>query len=408
MAMNAANIPLGHLYSTGIQPNHVVSPDELELVDKLTNPNYLADKQAAEVGRLMADVRLPEIEYDLKGKAVSRLDQYQKASEDLLRNQKGDRTKFNNASKLQLLKLRHDLNLDLSAMNQHLKDFNKTQGDVARYASQGVLDKDTEIATFNEYKKKLKDPLIGFGELPIYSNMIAEVVKPKLGQKQKENEDKLRKEALAVYEPMVKDLSRQNFGPITQAQARKWVDDNYKDGSKGWDIIRNKMIFNGTISEITPDNEARDIYAEIGAKKAHKLNITSGWGAQGSQGLTYNVDENGNKVYNIESIGIQHSGKVKLEDGTEITVVNSDVIKLIERPDGTKYRETTVQIANPALEDPSIPPSIKKALPETIKVIATAEGEGSAEISLGSKKIKALNKASDENTKQAPKPKLVF
>lgn len=177
--MQPAHIPLGHLYSSGVQPVHQYSPEEQELVSKLVNRDqYLQDQQAEQVGKLMASVRMPEILPELQNKALARLTKYKQDLMDLYKSQR-DKRKLTSENLLKAKQLEYGLNFDLSTMKQIKDDFDKANVLATGYASRGLLSQEEEAQALDKWKSVLKDPNAGLTDIPLYSTQIRGIVTPK-------------------------------------------------------------------------------------------------------------------------------------------------------------------------------------------------------------------------------------
>ena len=269
--MQAANIPLGHLYSTGIQQNHETSQEELDLVDQLTNPNYVNDKQALQMVALTHDIKYNEVQPELQRIAVQGVNDFVQQGKDLMNKQRNKKALVgDNLIQMQIAK--NNLTNKISALQQISKDKEVADKTLTNYIAQGVITpEEVQLAQkrFAESMASAKDPQ----DVRLLSNLYSEYANAKITKVKAESEAKAFKEAEAVYEPGVKALSKEGYSKATPEQARAWTDANYGENSQMWNYIRNKMIAKGQITEATTDDEARNIFANELSTRIKKLNF---------------------------------------------------------------------------------------------------------------------------------------
>lgn len=179
--MQAAHIPLGHLYSSGVQPQHEYSQQEDEMINLLFNKDqYLQDQQNAQVGALTAKVVLPEITPDLQWKALQDIKNYEDKVKALYVTQK-DRRKLSSENLLQAQRLKNELDFSLSAYHQNTANFDSTMKSIDDMVGRGILTPEEGVSSVEEYKRNAADRNIkSNADMPLLSAIVAKYTGPRI------------------------------------------------------------------------------------------------------------------------------------------------------------------------------------------------------------------------------------
>ena len=179
--MQSANIPLEHLYSTGVQPEHQYSAQEDEMLNLLFNKDqYLQDQQNTQVGALTAKVIKPEITPDLQWKALQDIDNYQNSLKALYTTQK-DKRKLSSENLLQAQKLKNDLDFKLSAYHQNTVNFDSTMKSLDEMVAHGYITSEESIQAVNDYRKAAADRNItSNADMPLLSAIVSKYASPRI------------------------------------------------------------------------------------------------------------------------------------------------------------------------------------------------------------------------------------
>ena len=250
-------IPLGHLYSTGVQPDVQYSPEQQEFINLLTNKDqYLQDQQYAEVGKLMAAVKTPELLAKLQPKALERINRHKQDLMNLYKMQR-DRRRLSDENLLEADRLQRELMFDLSSLRQTTEDFLKSQDDISKYAAGGYITPDEVVQLQNEFYAKAADPNTNFGDIPFFSQMLGRAVNPKI---EKAKQEDAYKKIEQVIKPLLDRYAGRDYTRPTLDQWKQVMLTSIPNDEMGAFIRLHQST--GAVPQSATPEEAFDILAK--------------------------------------------------------------------------------------------------------------------------------------------------
>lgn len=358
-------IPLGHLYSSGVQPNHVYSPEEDELISLLGDKEgYIQKKQYDEIGKIMADIKEPELLPKIQPKALARIEKYKQDLMDLYKGQR-DRRKLSEANLLKADQMKRELKFDLSTLGQLKVDFDKETHKLAEYLGRQLLTTDEAAEIESEFYAKAADPNVGFADVPFYSQMLAQKVAPREREQkvkaQAEQEKQFNDRLFGLYKQW--NFTEGGTKGRNDASVRQNIEASHPSGSTQWQMLDDELAQRNFYPEGVITEADKKSYLTRISKSGYNpseasrgsMNITNTFGGKDKYKLkpikqgdfTY-FNFSGKPVSDIYG---EYSGKyttIKRDDKTnELQVFLSQVVNSKNEPidldsrEGLYFMETT-------------------------------------------------------------------
>lgn len=276
--MQAAQIPLGHLYSTGVQPSHEYSPQEDELINMLVNRDqYLQDQQLEQVGKMMSSVRFPDVLPRLQGKALASIEKHKQDLLNLYKSQKSKKT-LSAENLLKAQQLRYGLESELKTYEYLSKDFNDKAGPAAmKWSADGLLNQQEESEELKKFYGYLEDNTRNLTDIPPYSEMLRAKVQPKLQKKQR---DMTLDEIAKLEKPIVDKFQGKSYTDAKQQEIESTIDLVYPGDALQWG--GEKYLSIGAL----PPNATRDDIKKVMANRI----MAQAWTREKAPGNTTNVN----------------------------------------------------------------------------------------------------------------------
>lgn len=328
-------IPLGHLYSTGV-PFHMTDEAqaaESGMMDMLLNRDQvIADKQAGQIGSLIADVKMGEILPDLQQRAMERITKFTNDTKGLYASQ-NNRTRLSQENLNKAMLMKQQLMADLSAMQQITKDYYTESKNIPDYVKNGYLNQTEVDLSDKEFRNAVRTPGTNFMDMPLYSVLMAKKVAPKAA---KEDALKIRNK---FEDEIVSQMSGVSFAQPTAAEVSDFMKTRYPENSPFWGDYRRSLEMGGVIDQ-ADDYKTALMKAATSLRPSIKprnvpastvFNLNNGGGSQKAQKEPTVIPENADNIGRYWDLSTltqkpKFTGVHINKENKEVPIKNADII----------------------------------------------------------------------------------
>jgi hypothetical protein len=275
--MDNSRIPLGHLYSPGLEPTPDKGIGVLDILNVIQNKDQIiAEKQNNAILEVLNGAYKAKYLPEYQRLAQQSSNALIQTGKDILKEQAklGGANKYNfkGDAAIKMFQAREKLNSDLLGLEQLGKNSEDATKRMLQALEDGTITPEEVAAA-----KKVHDESIttakDVGEVKQLMPLYLEYITKKENAKRAENQRKLFEETEKVYAPGVTALSGRGYENITPSAALEFINQNYTPGSDQWNYLKTQIQRQKMFPPNTTDDDVRMFFAENMAQRAKKKTI---------------------------------------------------------------------------------------------------------------------------------------